>query len=166
MQATSKVIQDEKDCFDKEDTSMRSAVQKNIVFLLTAKASVAFISSRSTLRQALEKMRYHGYTALPVVADDGTYVGTISEGDFLWHILDSGGYTIKSQEGYPVSDIIRYEWNPAVKINMTLDELLLRVKDQNFVPVVYDREKFVGIITRKSVINYYHDLFEKEKFNE
>lgn len=97
MQATSKVIQDEKDCFDKEDTSMRSAVQKNIVFLLTAKASVAFISSRSTLRQALEKMRYHGYTALPVVADDGTYVGTISEGDFLWHILDSGGYTIKSQ---------------------------------------------------------------------
>jgi predicted transcriptional regulator len=94
--------------------------------------------------------------------DDGTYIGTVSEGDFLWHILEEKMITMKEQENYLVSDIIRSGWNPAVRISTTLEELLLRVMNQNFVPVVDDREKFVGIITRKSVISYYHELLEKE----
>ena len=44
-----------------------------------------------------------------------------------------------------------------VKIDETMDELLLRVMDQNFVPVVDDRMRFMGIITRKDIIKYYYD---------
>ncbi len=130
---------------------------KNILFLLTPKAMVAFLYDHCSLRQGLEKMRFHGYTAIPVISKDGTYIGTVSEGDFLWHLVDSGVYTMKLQEEYSILNIIRSSWNPAIKIDTTMDELLLRVMDQNFVPVVDDREKFMGIITRKDVIKYYHN---------
>ena len=40
-----------------------------------------------SLRQGLEKMKYHGYSAIPVISREGKYIGTISEGDFLWFLL-------------------------------------------------------------------------------
>ncbi|EPR10568.1 CBS domain-containing protein [Ruminiclostridium papyrosolvens] len=136
---------------------------KCIIYLLTPKSSVVFLYNHCTLRQGLEKLRFHIYTAIPVISEDGSYVGTVSEGDFLWHMLDSGMYSIKSQEDYSISDILRIGWIPAVKINATMDELLLRIIDQNFVPVVDDRGKFIGIITRKDIIKCYPNLIEKIK---
>lgn len=128
--------------------------RKSVLSLLNVKAFVAYLDDHSTLRQGLEKMRHHGYTAMPVISQDGTYVGTVSEGDFLWHMLDSGMYAMKSQEEYSIKDILRKGWNPAVKIDATMEELLLRVMEQNFVPVIDDRGKFMGIITRKDIIKH------------
>lgn len=129
----------------------------NILFLLRPKADIAYIHDSSTLRQGLEKMRYHGYTALPVINSEGIYMGTVSEGDFLWHIIDSGKAKIQKQEEYTVSEIIRKGWTPPVKVTATMDELLLKVMDQNFVPVIDDRRTFIGIITRKDIIRYFYD---------
>ncbi|MDF2511365.1 MAG: hypothetical protein K0S04_1231 [Herbinix sp.] len=134
--------------------------KKNIYFLLTPKASVEIIYDHYTLRQGLEKMRYHGYTAIPVVSNNGDYIGTVSEGDFLRHMIENNTYSIKSQEEYSISDIIRQGWNPAVKIDTTMEELLLRVMEQNFIPVIDDREKFVGIITRKDILKYYYNILK------
>ncbi|WFR59216.1 CBS domain-containing protein [Anaerocolumna sp. AGMB13025] len=144
--------------YSEDIDSSKTPERKSIIFLLTVKAFVAYLDDHCTLRQGLEKMRHHGYTAMPVVSQDGTYIGTVSEGDFLWHMLDSGAFAMKSQEEYSIRDILRKGWNPAVKIETTMEELLLRVMEQNFVPVVDDREKFVGIITRRDIIKYYYDL--------
>ena len=97
------------------------------------------------------------------VMRDGGYVGTVSEGDFLWHMLAHGTADMHDQEAYRITDIMRSGFNMPVKIDETMDELLLRVMDQNFVPVVDDRGSFMGIITRKDVIKYFHDQREKEK---
>ena len=35
-----------------------------------------------------------------------------------------------------------------------MDELIERVKEHNFVPVVDDRDCFVGIILRRDILNY------------
>ena len=70
----------------------------NILFLLRPKVTVAFLYHDNTLRQGLEKMRAHGYTALPVIERDGTYAGTVNEGDFLWHMVDHGNADMKAQE--------------------------------------------------------------------
>ena len=59
----------------------------NILSLLMPKTLVAYIEEDDTIRQGLEKMRAHGYTAIPVLSKDGHYMGTVSEGDFLWHML-------------------------------------------------------------------------------
>ncbi|WP_446897048.1 CBS domain-containing protein [Clostridium sp. LBM24168] len=156
MKVVSEYTDDKDFCYG--NRMFKGKEEKNIIFLLTEKASVAFLNNCCTLRQGLEKMKSHGYTALPVITEDGTYIGTVSEGDFLWYMMDSNMYSIKSQESYSISDILRKGWNPAVKIDATMDELLLRIMDQNFVPVVDDRGKFIGIITRKDVIKYYCNL--------
>ncbi len=148
---------------DQDSDSIKNIERKSIIFLLTVKAFVAYLDEHCTLRQGLEKMRHHGYTAMPVIAQDGTYVGTVSEGDFLWHMLDSGMYAMKSQEEYSIADILRKGWNPAVKVEATMDELLFRVMEQNFVPVIDDRGKFMGIITRKDIIKYYYDVAKNKE---
>lgn len=137
----------------------------NILFLLKPKSTVAYIYEDNSIRQGIEKIRAHYYTAIPVLTRDGEYVGTVSEGDFLWHMIDNDSSEIRVQEEYNIADIIRPEWNPPVKINATMNDLLFRVQEQNFVPVVDDRNLFVGIITRKDVIKFYYDK-EKNKKTE
>ena len=95
---------------------------------------------------------------MPVIAEDGAYIGTVKEGDFLWHILDNRMYSPKLQERCPISDIMRVGWNPAVKIDTTVDEVLTRIMEQNFVPVIDDRGIFIGIITRKTVLQHFHEV--------
>ena len=151
MQVTDKLIKDGDYAPDRNE-------HKSIVFLLTIKADVAYLYDHYTLRQGLEKMRRHGYTAMPVISKEGAYVGTVSEGDFLWQILDADMRTAKSQEKASVLDILRKGWNPAVKIDATMDELLPRVMEQNFVPVTDDRGMFIGIITRKDIIRHCYGL--------
>ena len=120
----------------------------NIAFLLTPKSQVAYIYEDSTFRQALEKLRHHGYSAVPVLTRDGKYAGTLSEGDFLWSMLEIGGASLSECEGLRVADR-----NPAVHITSDTDELMSRALGQNFIPVVDDRGCFMGIVTRRAIIN-------------
>lgn len=139
----------------------------NIFFLLKPKAVVSYIYDDNSIRQGLEKLRAHKFTAIPVIKKDGTYVGTVSEGDFLWHIVDRNKYDgIKSEEDNMVSDLIKNDRNPPVKSNATMDELLLRVMRQNFVPVTDDRNIFIGIVTRTDVIKYYYDKEQNDKYKD
>ncbi|MEE1358142.1 MAG: CBS domain-containing protein [Clostridia bacterium] len=131
----------------------------NIIFLLKPKSAVAFISDKSTIRQGLEKMRYHGYNALPVIDSEGRYIGTVTEGDFLWHIIDNGTVgDIREHEELYIKDIIKKERGACVKINASMHELLKLAQEQYFAPVVDDRGVFVGIVTKGDIIRY----FEKE----
>lgn len=128
----------------------------NVIKLLKPKESVKFIYADNTLRQGLEKMRKHSYTAIPVISrEDGSYVGTVSEGDFLYYILDMRSEGMKGQENYYVRDIIRSDFVTAVKIDVTMDELLQKAMSQNFVPVTDDFGTFIGIVTRQDIIRYF-----------
>lgn len=127
----------------------------NIIFLLKPKSAVAHINVKSSIRQGLEKMRYHGYKALPVIDDAGCYAGCVSEGDFLWYLVDREARTdIYDRDGACIGDIIDRAKTRPVKINATIDELLDIATEQNFAPVVDDRGSFVGIVTRSDIIRY------------
>ena len=52
----------------------------NILFFLTPKNEVAYVENDDTLRQVLEKIEYHKYTAIPMLNKNGKYVGTVTEG--------------------------------------------------------------------------------------
>ena len=43
---------------------------------------------------------------------------------------------------------------PSVNVDTSMEALIERISNQNFVPVVDDRGVFIGIITRKDVITY------------
>lgn len=131
----------------------------NIAYFLTPKNSVAYLYEDSTFRQGLEKMRRHGYSAIPVIARDGTYEGTVSEGDFLWHLLDmegaqDAGFTKKNTEKLRVQDILRGNTYPPVRITASMEQLLSNALNQNFIPVVDDLGKFIGIVTRKEILSH------------
>jgi predicted transcriptional regulator len=134
-------------------------VEQSIVFLLTPKSKISTLTQEYTIRQCLEKMKHYGYSAMPVLNEKGEYVGTVSEGDFLWHLLEKGEYSIETQEEYTLSNIIRVTWNMPIKIDAKLDVVLSQVMDQNFVPVIDDRGMFMGIITRRSVMQYYSNKY-------
>lgn len=131
----------------------------NIAFLLKPKNSLAFLYSDFTLRQALEKMRRSGYTALPVISRDGKYVGTVRHGDFLWFITDccASEETVgmKMLEETPLMKIIKKESYSPVKITADVDEMLSVAMNQNFVPVTDDLGSFIGIVTRRDIIRHF-----------
>ena len=58
----------------------------NILFFLTPKEEVAHIMESDNLRQVLDKMEHHGFTALPMLNKKGKYIGTVTEGDLLWYL--------------------------------------------------------------------------------
>jgi len=124
----------------------------NVLMLLKPKKDVAYIHENSTIRQGLTKMRTHGYSAIPVLDEEGRYVGSVSDADFLWHLVDMGNASLKDQEKYYVRDLMRKDFSPAVKINVTMDELLEQAMKQNYVCVTDDRGVFIGIVTRRDII--------------
>lgn len=42
-------------------------------------------------------------------------------------------------------------------INSDMEDLLQKAMNQNFVPVVDDQKKFIGIVTRKSIMEYCYE---------
>ena len=132
----------------------------NIAYFLLPKHEVAYLYDDCTFRQGLEKMRHHGYTAIPVISRDGKYVGTVSEGDFLWRLLSKESdtltaYSMKDVEQLEIRDILRGNSYPSVRITVTMEELLQSAMNQNFIPVVDDLGTFIGIVTRKDIIRYF-----------
>ena len=135
----------------------------NLLFLLHPKSTVAYLTSNVTVRQGLEKMRAHGYTAIPVINPEGEYVGTVSEGDFLYAVCEySKGGNLKQLEKIKLTEIMRDKRDKAVTVSEKMDELLLLIMQQNFVPVVDDRNTFIGIVTRRDIIKYYYNKEKKE----
>ena len=135
----------------------------NIFRLLKPKVTVAYLKKNNTIRQGIEKMQVHGYSAIPVIDDNGEYIGTVSEGDFLRFILENRGHDPSVAESSHVIQIVNEERNQPVRVDTTMKELLLRVMDQNFVPVTDDRNIFIGIVTRRDVIKYYYDKYNIDK---
>ena len=125
----------------------------NVAFFLIPKSHVAYLIEGSSFRQGMEKLRRYGYTAIPVVANDGRYMGSISEGDFLWNVMSLGSIAAEDLEDACIDQIVS-DRTPPVGVNTPVEELMDRLLDQNFVPVVDDRHMFVGIVTRRSVMAY------------
>lgn len=126
----------------------------NILFFLTPKEDVAYVEETDTMRQVLEKMEHHGYTAIPLLGVEGKYIGTITEGDLLWFLKDRNFPDLKLLEDMPITSIERRRDNQAVKIDESMENLFDKVMNQNFVPVVDDKRVFIGIVTRKDVLAY------------
>lgn len=123
----------------------------NALLLLTPKTELACLTDDVSVRQALEKMRAHGYMAIPVITKDGEYVGTITEGDLLWNLVDEDN-DLEALDDISIKDIVRTNYTPAVKVDANMDELANMIIEQNFIPIVDDRNILMGIVTRRNVL--------------
>ena len=140
----------------------------NVAFFLTIKKDVAYLYEDYSIRQALEKMSHHGYSAIPVISQDGKYIETVTEGDFLWYMLDESitdtdGVSIYDAEDLKLRDIPKKTSYTAVRITARMEELLELALNQNFVPVVDDSGVFIGIVTRGAIMKYcYESLYQED----
>ena len=128
----------------------------NIPSLLIPKANVEYLKTKDSIEFALDIFRRNSYSAVPVINSDGIYRGTITEGDFLYYIMDNPDADLKKVK---VRNILREDFYEAVKITASIDKLLIKCLDQNFVPVTDDRDVFVGIVTRKVI---FKNIYEEQ----
>jgi CBS domain-containing protein len=136
----------------------------NIGFYLLPKKDVKYINPNSTIRQVLEKMAFHKYTAVPLVDDDGKYAGTLTEGDLLWKMKE----TIDAKEYEKLMktrlyDVPQRVQNVPISIAADMMDLITLATDQNFVPVIDDNDHFIGIVRRRDIIIYCANLLKEKQ---
>lgn len=131
----------------------------NILFFLTPKAMCAFLYDDYTIRQALEKMEAAHYTALPILNRNGEYRGTLTEGDVLWAMKNMCYMDLRQAEARRIMEIPRRKAYIPVRVTASMHHLVERAANQNFVPVVDDKDAFIGLITRKAIIKYCKQTF-------
>jgi predicted transcriptional regulator len=71
--------------------------------------------------------------------------------EFLRAVMEHGRENLAK---YKVADIVNKDEGAKVLNTVEKDEIMERILDRNFLCVVDDRDCFIGIITRKSIILY------------
>ena len=127
---------------------------KNILFFMTPKALCHHVYDDFTVRQALEKMEAVGFAALPILNRRGEYRGSLMEGDLLWALKNLCKMDMRQAEARRIMEIERKRDNIPVRVNTSMHELVERAIYQNFVPVVDDKDTFIGIVTRSNIVKY------------
>ena len=126
----------------------------NIARIMIPKVSTVFLHEKDTVRQGLERFMVHGYTAIPVLNEQEQYIGSVTEGDFLRHLLTVRTTDLKEQEQYRIGSIVRRDFCPAFPIDAEFQKVVAATLNQNFVPIVDGRGVLCGILTRKNMIEY------------
>jgi len=126
----------------------------NILFFLTPKAMCIYLHDDYTVRQALEKMEAAGLAALPILNKYGEYRGTLTEGDLLWALKNQCYMDIRQAEAHRIMQIPRRKDFMPVRVTTNMHELVDRAMTQNFVPVVDDKDTFIGLVRRSAIIKY------------
>ena len=126
----------------------------NIAFFLLPKQDVIHLTLQTTLRQTLERMEHHRYSAVPILGEGGKYAGTVTEGDLLWFFKNNREVTFENAHRHTLAEVALRMNNRTVRIDSNMEDLISRVQTQNFVPVVDDMDRFIGIVRRSEVIEY------------
>ena len=135
----------------------------NVAFFLIPKKDIVYLRENATMRQALERMEYHSYSAVPLINSEGKYVGTITEGDLLWKLKNTPGLTFQNTEDILLVEVEKHVQNLPVTIAAQMEDLISRAVVQNFVPVVDDQQIFIGIVRRREMIEYCSKLLIQRK---
>lgn len=135
----------------------------NIMRFVVPKSQVEYVTTDQTVRQALEKMRYHRYVAIPVIDGEGRYVGTLRNDDIFAYFFDNGSFDTRLAERSCVTEIVDGSYSPPLYHYASMDDLIQRVGQHNFVPVVDDRGCFIGIILRRDILDFLFDYYIKNE---
>ncbi len=127
----------------------------NIVKMMIPKSMTVYIHEDCSVRQGLEVISRHSYTAIPVLDENDRYIGAVAEGDFLRFLMAERTGELRDMEKCRIRDIIREDFCPAISIDADADTVIDAILEQNFVPVVDSRNALCGIVTRRRLIAYF-----------
>jgi acetoin utilization protein AcuB len=129
------------------------------------KKKIVTVAPSVSLFEAQRKMRDHTIRQLPVVSEDGTLLGIVSDRDIRASVLPAGlvpGFTAGEAEKFMKSTPVERVMTRKVVTAMLTDTLedtivLLRDFRVNALPVVDSAGKIAGIITRTDVLEAFID---------
>ena len=135
----------------------------NILRFIIPKSLVEYIEMDSTVRQGLEKMKYHRYVAIPVLDGEGVYVGTLRNDDIYKYLFENRSSNYAIAQKTSVMQVLDVDYLKPLLHSAGFEELFDRVKEHNFVPVVDDRGCFIGLILRRDVMNYLWGFYKEHE---
>ena len=130
---------------------------------LTPAENLAVLIDSHNADHAILLLSQMTYTRVPVVTDEKEFVGTIGLRDILAYQMEQG----LSQEAMADTDIVHMTKKDVavVEPDYRLTDVLHKLVDESFLPVVDAEGIFQGIITRKSILKAVNALlhdFSKE----
>ena len=130
---------------------------------LTPAENLAVLIDSHNADHAILLLSQMTYTRVPVVTDEKEFVGTIGLRDILAYQMEQG----LSQEAMADTDIVHMTKKDVAVVapDYTLTDVLHKLVDESFLPVVDKDGIFQGIITRKSILKAVNALlhdFSKE----
>lgn len=134
----------------------------NVAFFLTPKSETITLQNTYTLREAMDVMKAHRYTSVPVIDHKGKYIRTISEGDLLWYIDEQDHKSMNTLGLHSLKKVRTHFPIQAVSINANIEQLVKLVSEQSFVPVVDDGKTFIGIVKRSDVLSHFMGAHDHE----
>lgn len=134
----------------------------NILACLTPKSDVDYVTDEATLFKVLQTMGNRNFSAIPIINKKGRYIGTITAGDILGCIKENFNLSVKDSAKFPVRNVRRTRDYKAIGAHSTMEEILDVAVDQNFVPVVDDDDNFIGILTRKEIMKWMREEYNRD----
>ncbi|MFS9241773.1 cyclic-di-AMP-binding protein CbpB [Streptococcus infantis] len=130
---------------------------------LTPAENLAVLIDSHNADHAILLLSQMTYTRVPVVTDEKEFVGTIGLRDILAYQMEQG----LSQEVMADMDIVHMTKKDVAVVSpdYRLTDVLHKLVDESFLPVVDAEGIFQGIITRKSILKAVNALlhdFSKE----
>ena len=128
--------------------STRCATSSSIA---TPKGSAVEVRPQDTLRTVFARMRAADVSQMPVIEDD-KLVGLVDESDLLAALIDGEATAAKAFET-PVKDVMvtRLE---TISADAPIKELVPLFR-KDYVAIVMDGDKFLGLVTRIDLINHF-----------
>ena len=136
---------------------MHREMSMNIMFFLSPKSETVYETLNAKLHHVLERMNHHRLTAIPVIDQEGKYIGTMTEGDVLRVIKDNPTNSYDKVAKLKINQIPRRSDHRSVRVDETLDSIVDLTLRQNFVPVVDDEGTYIGIVKRADIIEYLYE---------
>lgn len=133
----------------------------NILFFLKPKSEIIYLNRNDSIFDAINTFRKTKFHELPVLNGEGKYVFTLSVADLLYAVKDMKFYNDDIAKKIKIAQIERRKEILPVYIDSEMKDLILLTMSENFVPVLDDRDIFIGIVRRRDIIKYY---VESEEF--
>ena len=130
----------------------RHGTVRDVVTHRYSEGTAIVVRPQDTLRTVFARMRSADVSQLPVVNEAGYVVGLIDESDVLATLLTEPEDTGKVFQR-PVQDVMvtRLE---TVSADAPISELVPLFR-KDFIAIVMDGDRFVGVATRLDLINYF-----------
>lgn len=138
--------------------------EKQKTFLIPAE-NVANVMYLNPLSHALLVLSQVKYSRIPVLDKGDRFVGMISLSDVVDKMFDITKVDLEKLNTFTVADVMEVDV-PVVREDWELENVLHLLVNASFLPVVDEKQRFKGIITRKEILKAVnHMAHELEKRN-